>query len=78
MIGVSHCMPCSAHGKPEPSVKGGGRGNFRAEDVAAAAATRSRGDFTLEEAIKARRIDTGAAGRAAAPAPTGRDEVRLA
>ncbi|CAL8463720.1 g3254 [Coccomyxa elongata] len=64
----------SAPGRPGPSVKGGGRGNFRAEDAAAAAAPPSRGDFTLEEAIKARRIDTAAAGRTAAPAPAGQDE----
>ncbi|BDA48393.1 probable disintegrin and metalloproteinase with thrombospondin mo at N-terminal half [Coccomyxa sp. Obi] len=64
----------SATGKPGPSVKGGGRGNFRAEDAAAAAAPPSRGDFTLEEAIKARRTDAAAADRAAAPAPAGRDE----
>ncbi|BDA48351.1 hypothetical protein COCOBI_12-0270 [Coccomyxa sp. Obi] len=37
----------SAPGKPEPSVKGGGRGNFRAEDAAAAAAPPPRGDFSL-------------------------------
>ena len=54
-------------------MKGGGLGNFRAEDAAAAAAQPSRGNFTLEEAIKSRRTDA----TAAEPAPVGQDEVRI-
>ena len=68
-------MRCSAIGKAGPGVKGGGLGNFRAEDAAAAAAQLSRGNFTLEEAIKSRRTDAAAA--AAEPAPVGQDEVRI-
>ena len=75
MLIAAVCPASSLPGQQGGQRGGGGRGNFRVEETVAAGMSPNRGDFTLEEAIRARH--GGGGGYRALTSPS-RDEVSSA
>lgn len=75
MVIAAVCPASSLPGQQGGQRGSGGRGNFRVEETAAAGTLPNRGDFTLEEAIRARHGGGGGDGALTLPS---RDEVSTA